>query len=161
LRTPRRSSKKGKGDTDETSASTVRPERTRSLESSKRKRKSSEVVSDAKIQAASSLAQLSRKKTKKAVKKIAIAEVQRVPSTFDDDMIVEPSHKGFFSCLWPDLKFDIRRHCTPGSENEFVDVETFSDDVAEVQKEVTAPVAAIAAEGPIRRTREGGVNGSR
>jgi hypothetical protein len=89
---------------------------------------------------------LSRKKTKKAVKKIAIAEVRRVPSTFDDDMIVEPSHKDFFSCLWPDLRFDIRRHCTPDSENEFMDVETFSDDVAEVQKEVTTPVAAVAAD---------------
>jgi hypothetical protein len=33
-------------------------------------------------------------------------------------------------------------HCTPGYENEFVDVETFSDDVAEVQKEVAPPVAA-------------------
>jgi hypothetical protein len=38
---------------------------------------------------------LSRKKTKKAVKKIVVAEVRRVPSAFDDDMIVEPSHKGF------------------------------------------------------------------
>jgi hypothetical protein len=143
LKAPRRkSSKKGKGDTDETSSSAVRPEKTRSLESSKRKQKSSEVVSDIKLQAASSLAQLSRKKTKKAVKKIAIAEVRHVPSAFDDDMIIEPSHKGFLSCLWPDLRFNVRRHYTPGSENEFVDVETFSDDVVEVRKEVTAPVAA-------------------
>jgi DNA-directed RNA polymerase subunit N (RpoN/RPB10) len=143
LKAPRRtSSKKGKGDTDETSSSTVRPEKTRSLESSKRKRKSFDTVSYVELQVASSLAQLSRKKTKKAVKKIAIAEVRSVPSAFDDDMIVEPSHKGFFSCLWPDLRFDIHRHCTLGSENEFVDVETFSDDVAEVRKEVTASVAA-------------------
>jgi hypothetical protein len=112
----------------------------------KRKRKSSEVVSDAEIQAASSLAQLSRKKTKKDVKKIAIAEVRRVPSAFDDDIIVEPSHKGFVPFLWPDLRFNVRRHCTPGSENEFVDVETFSDVVAEVRKEVTTPVAAVAAD---------------
>jgi hypothetical protein len=144
LKAPRRSSKKGKGYTDETFSSIVRPERTRSLESRKWKRKSSEVVSDTEIQVASSLAQLSRKKTKKAVKKIVIAKVGRVPSAFDDDMIIEPSHKGFFSRLWPDLRFVIRRHCTLGSENEFVDVETFSDDVAEVQKEVTAPVAAVA-----------------
>jgi hypothetical protein len=61
-------------------------------------------------------------------------------------MIVEPSRKGFFSCLWPDLRFDVRRHCTPGSENEFMDVETFSDDVAEIQKEVTTPVVADVAE---------------
>jgi hypothetical protein len=77
--------------------------------------KIAEVVSDVKLQAASCLAQLSRKKTKKAVKKIDVAEVRRDPSTFDNDMIVEPSHKGFFSCLWPDLRLD--RHCTPGSEN--------------------------------------------
>jgi hypothetical protein len=44
------------------------------------------------------------------------------------------------------LRFNVRRHCTPGSENEFVDVETFSDDVVEVQKEVTSPVAAVAVE---------------
>jgi hypothetical protein len=76
LKSPRRTSlKKGKGGTDETSSSTVRPEKTRSLESSKRKRKSSEVVLDVKLQAASSLAQLSRKKTKMAVKKIVVAEV--------------------------------------------------------------------------------------
>jgi hypothetical protein len=61
-------------------------------------------------------------------------------------MIIEPSRKGFFPFLWPDLRFDVRRHCTPGSENEFVHVETFSDDVAEVQKEVTTPVATAAAE---------------
>jgi hypothetical protein len=87
---------------------------------------------------------LSQKKTKKAVKKIVVAEVWRVPSAFDDDMIVEPSHKGFFSHLWPDLRFNIRRHHTPGSENEFVDVENFSDDMAEVQQEVIASVAAVA-----------------
>jgi hypothetical protein len=52
--------------------------------------------------------------------------------SFDDGRIVKPSQKGFFSCLWYDLRFNIRRHCTPGSENEFVDVETFSDDVVGV-----------------------------
>jgi hypothetical protein len=147
LKAPRRtSSKKGKGDKDETSSFVVRPEKTRSLDSNKRKRTSSKVVSDAELQAASSLAQLSRKKTKKAVKKIVVAEVWCVPSAFDDDMIIEPSQKGFFSFLWPNLRFDVRRHCTPGSEDEFVDVETFSDDVAEVRKEVTAPVATTAAD---------------
>jgi hypothetical protein len=48
------------------------------------------------MQVASSLAQLSRKKTKKAVKKIVVAEVRRVPPAFDDDMIVEAIHKRFF-----------------------------------------------------------------
>jgi hypothetical protein len=96
LKAPRRtSSKKGKRDADETSSSIVWPERTKSLESSKRKRKSSEDVSDAELQAASSLARLSRKKIKKAVRKVVIAEVQRVPSAFDD-VIVKPSKKGFF-----------------------------------------------------------------
>jgi hypothetical protein len=95
LKAPRgKSSKKGKGDTDETSSSAVRPEKTKSLESSKRKQKSSEAVSDIELQAASSLAQLSQKKIKKPVK-VAVAEVWRVPSAFDDDMIVEPSRKVF------------------------------------------------------------------
>jgi hypothetical protein len=139
LKAPRRKFlKKGKGYTDETSSSAIRPE------SSKRKRKSSKVVLDVELQAASSLAQLSRKKTKKAIKKIVVAEVWHVRSTFDDDMIIKPSHKGFFSCLCPDLRFGVRKHCTPGSENEFVDVETFSDDVVEVQKEVTTPVTTTA-----------------
>jgi hypothetical protein len=58
-----RASKKEKakscaGDT----SSVVRPGNTKSLESSKRKRKDSEDIFDAEIQAASSLAQLSRKK---------------------------------------------------------------------------------------------------
>jgi hypothetical protein len=44
------------------------------------------------------------------------------------------------------LRFDVRRHCTPGSENEFVVVETFSDDIVEVQEEVTTPVAAAVVE---------------
>jgi hypothetical protein len=96
------------------------------------------------MQAASSLTQLSRKKTKKDVKKITIAEVRCVPSAFDDDVIVEPNHKGFVPFLWPDLSFNVRRHCTPGSKNELVDVETFSDVVAEVPKEVTTSVAAAA-----------------
>jgi hypothetical protein len=80
---------------------------------------------------------------KNAVRKVAIAEVRRVPSAFDD-IIVEPSKKGFFSCLWPDLRFNVRRHCTPDSENDFVAVETFLDDIAEVQKEVTTSVTAAA-----------------
>jgi hypothetical protein len=147
LKAPRgKSSKKGKRDTNETSSSAVRPEKTRSFESSKRKRKSSEFVSDVELQTASRLAQLSRKKNKKAIKKIAIADVRRVPSAFDDDMIVESNHKSFFSCMWPDLRFDIRGHCTPSSENEFVDVESFSDDVAEVRKDVTVPIIAAAAD---------------
>jgi hypothetical protein len=46
---------------------------------------------------ATSLAQMSRKKAKKAIKKIVAAEVRRVPSAFDDDFFTEPSQKGFSS----------------------------------------------------------------
>jgi hypothetical protein len=106
----KRSSYKSKGTMDETSSSIVCPERTRSLESHKRKRKSSEVVSDTEIQAASSLAQLSEKKTKKAVKKVAIADVRCVPSAFDEDIIIEPNHKGVVSFLWPYFRFNVRKH---------------------------------------------------
>jgi hypothetical protein len=75
---------------DETISSSVQPEKTKSLESTKQKCKSSEHVSDVELQATSSLAQMSRKKAKKAVKKIIAAEVRRVPSAFDDDIFTEP-----------------------------------------------------------------------
>jgi hypothetical protein len=143
----RRSSKKGKNNTYETSSSVVRPEKMKSLESSKWRRKTSKAISDVEIQAASGLAQLGQKNIKTAVKKIVATEVRRVPFTFDDDMIVEPSPKGFSSCLWRNLIFNVRSRCTPGSENEFVDVESFSDDVIEVQKEVTKSVVATDAGG--------------
>jgi hypothetical protein len=142
----KRSSKKSKGTTDETTSSRVQPAKTKSLETSKRKRKSSEKVSDVELQAASSLAQMSRKKAKKVVKKIFAVEVRRVPSAFDDDLFAEPSQKGFFS--WPFLRFNFHEHCPPGSENEFVDIGSFSDVASEVQKEVVtvAVVATIVAE---------------
>jgi hypothetical protein len=77
LKAPRRtSSKKRIEGADETSSSAACPERTKSLESSKRKRRSSEAVSDAELQAAPGLARLSRKKIKKAVRKVAIAELR-------------------------------------------------------------------------------------
>jgi hypothetical protein len=82
------------------------------------------------MQAASSLAQLSRKKTKKDVKKVAAAEIRHVPTAFDD--LVDEPGTGFFFCLWPDLRFNVRKHCTPSFENDFMDVETFSYDVSEV-----------------------------
>jgi hypothetical protein len=99
------------------------------------------------IQAASGLAQLGQKKIETTAKKIVAAEVRRVPSAFDDDMIAEPHPKGLCSFLWRDLRFNVHSHCTPGSENEFDDVETFSDDVVEVQKEVTKSVVATDAGG--------------
>jgi hypothetical protein len=71
----RRSSKKSKVKTDETTSSSVQPTKTKSLESTKQKRKSSEQVLDVELQVASSLAHMSQKKAKKAVKKIVAAEV--------------------------------------------------------------------------------------
>jgi hypothetical protein len=66
----------------------VQPAKTRSFESSKCKRNTSEQVSDAELQAASSLAQMSWKKAKKAVKKVVSSEVRRVPSAFDDEKVL-------------------------------------------------------------------------
>jgi hypothetical protein len=54
-KTPRRPSKSSLSIADETTSSGVQPSKTKSLESSKRKRKSSEQVSDAELQAASAL----------------------------------------------------------------------------------------------------------
>jgi hypothetical protein len=65
-----RSSKRGSSSVSESTSSGVKPSRTRSLESSKHKRKTSERTSDAELQAALGLAQMSRKKLKKAVKKV-------------------------------------------------------------------------------------------
>jgi hypothetical protein len=56
----------------------VCPEKTKSLESSKRKHKSSKAISDADLQAATYLAGHSRMKMKKVVKKVVAAEVRRV-----------------------------------------------------------------------------------
>jgi hypothetical protein len=127
-----RSSKKGKSSTDDTSSSSVHLEKPKSLEFSKRKRKTSKNVSDTEIHVASSLAQLGQKKIKAVVKKIVTAEVRRVPSAFHDDMIAEPHPKGFSSCLWCDLRFRIRRSYSLGSENELVDIESFLDGVTGV-----------------------------
>jgi hypothetical protein len=121
-------------------SSGVVPSKTKSLESSKRKRRSFEQVSDAEVQAASSLAQMSWKKAKKAIKKVVSSEVRRVPSAFDDDLFTEPSQKGSF--FWPLLRFNFREHCPSGSENEFVDIYSFSDAAPEVQKEIIPDVAA-------------------
>jgi hypothetical protein len=121
----KKSSKKGKGKSEagNISSATIRPDKTKPLESSKRKRKAYEDVFDAEVQAASSLAQLGQKKTKKVVKKIVVATVQCVLSAFfDDEITEEPRPTGFSSCLWCDLRFSVRRGYILGSENEFVDV---------------------------------------
>jgi hypothetical protein len=139
----RRSSKSSPSIADETTSSGVQPSKTKSLELSKRKHKSSEQVLDAELQAASSLVQMSHKKAKKAVKKVVSCEVRRVPSAFDDDLFMESNRKGSF--FWPLLRFNFHEHFPLGSENEFVDIDSFSDVAPEVQKEV---VSAAAAEPP-------------
>jgi hypothetical protein len=136
----RRSLKSGLSIADETTSYGVQPSKTRSLESSKRKRKSSEQVSDAELQAASSLAQMGRKKSKKAVKKVVSSGVRWVPSAFDDDLFIEPKQKGSF--FWPLLSFDFREHCPSDSESEFMDIDSFSDAAPEVRKEIIADAAA-------------------
>jgi hypothetical protein len=144
----RRSSKSGPTTADETITFGVQPSKTKSLESSKRKRRTSEQVSDVELQAASGLAQMSRNKSKKAVKKVVSSGVRRVPSAFDDNLFVEPaSQKG--SHFWPLLRFNFREHCPSGSENEFVDIDSFSDAAPEVRKEV---VPDAAAEPPVTAT---------
>jgi hypothetical protein len=135
-----KSSKKSQGTPEETTSSGVHPVKTKSLESTKRKRRASEQVSDVELQAASSIAQMSRKKAKKAIKKIVATEVRRVPSAFDDDLFTEPKQKGSF--FWPLLIFDFREHCPSGFESEFVDIDSFSDTAPEVRKEIIPDAAA-------------------
>jgi hypothetical protein len=75
---------------------------------------------------------MSRKKLKKAVRKVSSLGVRRVPSAFDDDAFEEAdSRKGV--CFWP--LFNFRDNCSSGSENEFVDFDSFSDAAPEVRKE--------------------------
>jgi hypothetical protein len=82
---------------------------------------------------------MSRKKLKKAVKKVSSSGVRRVPSAFDDDVFVGvDSQKGFY--FWP--LFNFRDNCPSSSENEFVDIDSFSDAGPEVRKEAVPVVAA-------------------
>jgi hypothetical protein len=114
----KRASKKEKAKSSAGDASypTICPANTKSLESSKRKRKASEDVSDVEIQAASSSVKLSRKKSKKAVKNVVATVVQCVPSTIsDEEMIEEPHRIGFFSRLCCELRFGVCHDCTPSS----------------------------------------------
>jgi hypothetical protein len=55
---------------------------------------------------------------------------------------VESSQKGSF--FWPLLRFNFHEHCPSGSENEFVDIDSFSDAAPEIQKEVVSVVATEA-----------------
>jgi hypothetical protein len=81
---------------------------------------------------------MSRKKLK-AVRKVSSVGVRRVPSAFDDDAFVEAdSRKGV--CFWP--LFNFRDNCPSSSENECVDVDSFSDAAPEVRKEAVPATAA-------------------
>jgi hypothetical protein len=80
--------------------------------------------------------------------KVVSSEVWRVPSAFDDNLFMEPvSQKG--SYFWPLLRFNFREHYPSGSENEFVDIDSFSDAAHEVQKKV---VPDAATEPPVNAT---------
>jgi hypothetical protein len=83
---------------------------------------------------------MSRKKSKKAIKKVVSSGVRRVPSAFDDDVFTEPERKGSF--FRPLLRFDFREHCPSGSESEFVDIDPFSDAAPEVRKGIIPAAAA-------------------
>jgi hypothetical protein len=78
------------------------------------------------------------------VKKVVATEVCCVLAAFDDEIFAEPSQKGFSS--WAFLRFNFHENYTSSSENEFVDIGSFSDVVTEVQKEV---VSATTAETPV------------
>jgi hypothetical protein len=89
--------KSGAGDT---SSPAVCPTKTKYWEFSKRKRKASEDVSDVEIQSACSLVKLSKKRSKKAVKKVVATVVHRVPlAFFDEETTYEPNRTCFFSNL--------------------------------------------------------------
>jgi hypothetical protein len=91
---------------------------------------------------------MSRKKLKKAVKKVASSGVRRVPSAFDDNPFAEAaSQKG--SHFWPLLRFNFRDKCPSGSEGEFVDIDSFSDAAPEVCKDA---VPDVVAEAPVAAT---------
>jgi hypothetical protein len=74
---------------------------------------------------------MSRKKSKKAVKKVVSSGVRQVPSAFDDDIFTEP----------PLLRFEFHEHCPSGSESEFMDIDSFSDAAPEVRKEIIPDAA--------------------
>jgi hypothetical protein len=53
------------------------------------------------------------------------------------------------SFFWPLLRFNFQEHCPSGSENEFVDIDSFSDAAPKVQKEV---ISDAAVEPPVAAT---------
>jgi hypothetical protein len=81
---------------------------------------------------------MSLKKLKKAVRKVSSVGVRRVPSAFDDDAFEEADNrKGV--CFCP--LFNFRKNCPSDSENEFVDVDSFTDAAPEARKEVALDAA--------------------
>jgi hypothetical protein len=57
---------------------------------------------------------MSRKKSKKAVKKVVSSGVRRVPFAFDDNLFVEAASQTG-SHFWPLLRFNFRENCPSGS----------------------------------------------
>jgi hypothetical protein len=81
---------------------------------------------------------MSRKKSKKAVKKVISLGVRRVPSAFDD-VFMEPELKG--SSFWPLLRFDFHERCPSVLRASSWIVTPFSDAAPEVRKEVIPDAA--------------------
>jgi hypothetical protein len=150
-----RSSKRGSSPASEGASSGVKPSRTRSLESSKRKRKTSELrTSDAELQAASGLAQMSRKKLKKAVpdvqketapavadKSIVAADVAvpaESPVVTEDPVAEVPAAEQVSSEFAQDLELTIQRGDNPTEHVPLVEVR-------EIVPEDQAPSPSLAA----------------
>jgi hypothetical protein len=136
---------KAKNNAGDTSSPAICPSKTKSLESSKRKRKASESTFEIEIQAASGLANLSRKKSKKVVKRsqlfnawLQLFLMMKPKTNYVNQVILF-----VFYCM---LRWGLRSVRTPGSENEFVDVETFSDALPEAQDIPEDPITVASFE---------------
>jgi hypothetical protein len=75
------------------------------------------------------------------VKNVVAAEVHRVPAAFDDVFPTELTLKGFSS--WPFLRFYFPDQRTPSSENEFMDIDSFSDVADEATAKAETSVDAV------------------
>jgi hypothetical protein len=137
----RKASKKEKSKETFESTPALCPSKTKTLESSEKKRKVSEGTSEVELDASSSLADLGKNKSMKAVKKVSITVVRRVSKAFSDDEAEdEPCRPCYFPCICCRLRLGFCSACTPTSENEFVDIETFSDARPEAQAAPKDPV---------------------
>lgn len=90
-------------------------------------------ASKAEIVVASSLADLRKKKAKKAVKKVIVKDTPRVSKALSDDEDDEHHPSGDSHNFCCSMKFSSHSTYTPTLESEFVDIETFSDKEPEDQ----------------------------